>query len=54
MKSIPSIWETVAIELLILFLDLSFKWIKKNDKGKLKAYVWTDPSKKNFEVQLTP
>lgn len=46
LMSIPSVWETVAIELLIFFLSLSSKWFNKQDRSKLKAYVWIDPCDK--------
>ena len=52
LSSIPTISRSLSIELLILFINLKSKWIESNDRSKLKAYVWIDPTEKRSWTAL--
>jgi hypothetical protein len=42
-KTIPSIWQTTAIELTVFFSTLSDKGIEQKDSKKMLAYSWLNP-----------
>jgi len=46
LQTIPSISNVGAYELLVFFLEVEAKWFNSQDRSKLKAYVWIDPTQK--------
>lgn len=43
LKTIPTVWQTTAIELTVFYSTLSDKWLTQNDKKKMLAYSWLNP-----------
>ena len=42
--TIPWINNEIALELIIMFIDLAWKWLSASDRSKVKAFVWLDIS----------
>ena len=50
--TIPTISTKFWAELLAFFIKLTSKWIRKEDRSKLKAFVWIDPNEKSSWTSL--
>jgi hypothetical protein len=52
-KSIPSIWQTVAIEMTLFFTTLADKWIAQKDEKKMLAYSWLNPQQRQSWTSIS-
>jgi hypothetical protein len=51
-KTIPWIWEVIAIELVIFFTTLIDKWISKEQHKQMLAYSWLNPKQQQSWTSL--
>lgn len=43
LQTIPGVWESIALEMIVFFLTMRDKWLKKNNNKQVIAYSWLNP-----------
>ena len=44
LQTIPWVWPSIALEMIVFFTTMKEKWLKKSNKKELIAYTWLNPT----------